>query len=173
MIYETFQTLQTPLKSWLFQASVRNCLNCVQNCDDHGLLDYNYYCKQNQQSCISIKNACLIWVCFVQSYHDACNGLLNSTTWCFFTIVRLYWATVFISKSCSLMSPKETSSPRGLCWSSRFSCTWLWLSMKCDSDRCLPSAFRRPLTTKGTGVRMHPATSLLHTWSSELAPLEL
>ena len=22
-----------------FQASVRNCLNCVQNCDDHGLLD--------------------------------------------------------------------------------------------------------------------------------------
>ena len=31
--------VQTPLKSWLFQASVRNCLNCVQNCDDHGLLD--------------------------------------------------------------------------------------------------------------------------------------
>ena len=27
--------VQTPLKSWLFQASVRNCLNC----DDHGLLD--------------------------------------------------------------------------------------------------------------------------------------
>ena len=31
--------VQTPLKSWLFQASVRNCLNCVQNCDDHGLLE--------------------------------------------------------------------------------------------------------------------------------------
>ena len=24
----------------MFQASVRNCLNCVQNCDDHGLLDF-------------------------------------------------------------------------------------------------------------------------------------
>jgi len=23
------------LKSWLFQASIRNCLNCVHNCDDH------------------------------------------------------------------------------------------------------------------------------------------
>ena len=32
--------VQTPLKSWLFQSSVRNCLNCVQNCDDHGLLDF-------------------------------------------------------------------------------------------------------------------------------------
>ena len=31
----------TPLKSWLFQASLRNCLNCVHNCDDHGLLDFN------------------------------------------------------------------------------------------------------------------------------------
>ena len=30
---------ETPLKSWLFQASIRNCLNCVHNCDDHGLLD--------------------------------------------------------------------------------------------------------------------------------------
>ena len=31
--------VQTPLKSWLFQASLRNCLNCVHNCDDHSLLD--------------------------------------------------------------------------------------------------------------------------------------
>ena len=27
--------VQTPLKSWLFQASRRNCLNSVHNCDDH------------------------------------------------------------------------------------------------------------------------------------------
>ena len=32
--------VQTPLKSWLFQASVHNCLNCIQNCDDHGLVDF-------------------------------------------------------------------------------------------------------------------------------------
>ena len=30
-------TFSTPLKSWLFQASIRNCLNCVHNCDDHTL----------------------------------------------------------------------------------------------------------------------------------------
>ena len=30
--------VQTPLKFWLFQASIRNCLNCVHNCDDHSLL---------------------------------------------------------------------------------------------------------------------------------------
>jgi len=28
------------LKSWIFQASIRNCLNCVRNCDDHSLLDF-------------------------------------------------------------------------------------------------------------------------------------
>ena len=31
-------TGSNPVKSWLLQASVRNCLNCVQNWDDHGLL---------------------------------------------------------------------------------------------------------------------------------------
>ena len=35
--------VQTPLKSWLFQASVRNCLNCAHNCDDHSLLDNLHY----------------------------------------------------------------------------------------------------------------------------------
>ena len=47
-----FNGVQTPLKSWLFQASVRNCLNCVQNCDDHGLLDFkseDYYLISNPQ----------------------------------------------------------------------------------------------------------------------------
>ena len=32
--------VQTPLESWLFQAFIRNCLNCVHNCDDHSLLDF-------------------------------------------------------------------------------------------------------------------------------------
>ena len=31
--------VQTPLKSWLFQASLHNCLNCVYNCNVHSLLD--------------------------------------------------------------------------------------------------------------------------------------
>ena len=35
--------VQTPLKSWLFQASIRNCLDCVHNCEDHSLLDFKIY----------------------------------------------------------------------------------------------------------------------------------
>ena len=27
--------VQTPLKSWIFQASLRNCKTCVHNCEDH------------------------------------------------------------------------------------------------------------------------------------------
>ena len=29
-----------PLKSWLFQAFIRNCLNCIHNCDDQSSLDF-------------------------------------------------------------------------------------------------------------------------------------
>ena len=32
--------VQTPLNSWLFQASIRNGWNCLYNCDDHRLLDF-------------------------------------------------------------------------------------------------------------------------------------
>ena len=27
--------VQTPLKSWIFQTSLRNCKNCAHNCEDH------------------------------------------------------------------------------------------------------------------------------------------
>ena len=30
--------VQTPLKSWIFQASLRNCKNCVHNCEDHSFI---------------------------------------------------------------------------------------------------------------------------------------
>ena len=45
-------TGSNPVKSWLFQASVRNCLNCVQNCDDHGLLDLLYYYSPHDMSSV-------------------------------------------------------------------------------------------------------------------------
>ena len=32
--------VQTPLKSWIFQASIRNCKNLVSNCENHSLLDF-------------------------------------------------------------------------------------------------------------------------------------
>ena len=42
--------VQTPLKSWLFRASIRNCLNCVHNCDDHGLLDFKSAVQYNYET---------------------------------------------------------------------------------------------------------------------------
>ena len=35
--------VQTPLKSWIFQASIRNCKNCVHNCEDHSLTQFNIW----------------------------------------------------------------------------------------------------------------------------------
>ena len=32
--------VETPLKSWLFQASLRNCKNCVHNWEDHNSFDF-------------------------------------------------------------------------------------------------------------------------------------
>ena len=34
--------MKTLLKSWLSQASIHNCLNCVHNCDDHSWLEDPY-----------------------------------------------------------------------------------------------------------------------------------
>ena len=36
-------TGSNPIKSWLFQASIRNCLNCVHNCEDHSSLEKLYW----------------------------------------------------------------------------------------------------------------------------------
>ena len=36
----------TAMKSWLFQASIRNCLNCVHYCDDHSSLYRNCYWRR-------------------------------------------------------------------------------------------------------------------------------
>ena len=44
--------VQTPLKSWLFQASIRNCINCVHNCDDHSSL-YFVVCFQGIEKYVS------------------------------------------------------------------------------------------------------------------------
>ena len=41
--------VQTQLKSWPFQSSIRNCLNCVHNCDDHGLLDFKSAVQYNMK----------------------------------------------------------------------------------------------------------------------------
>ena len=65
-----------PLKSWLFQASVRNCLNCIQNCDDDGLLDF----FQLLTNFVIDTNLLVSGLCGVQFRSDrACN--FTSLTW--------------------------------------------------------------------------------------------
>ena len=38
--WSSWSRVQTPLKSWIFQASLRNCKNCVHNCEDHSFTWY-------------------------------------------------------------------------------------------------------------------------------------
>ena len=37
--------VQTPLKSWNFQASLRNCKNCVHNCEDDSFTWLDSFCS--------------------------------------------------------------------------------------------------------------------------------
>ena len=55
----TRSRVQTPLKSWLFQASPRNCLNCVHNCDNHSLLDFQFHSSIYEIFHISLHNVLL------------------------------------------------------------------------------------------------------------------
>ena len=48
-------SFQTPLKSWLFQASIRNCLNCVHNCNDHSSLDFKIGSSIYETSHVSLQ----------------------------------------------------------------------------------------------------------------------
>ena len=59
--------VQTPLKSWLFQASIRNCLNCVHNCDDHSLLDF--------------KSAVQYMKHFIYYFTSILHGLIRTHKW--------------------------------------------------------------------------------------------
>ena len=45
--------VQTSLKSWIFQASLRNCQNCVHNCKDHSFTCYslNSHCFEEYRHC--------------------------------------------------------------------------------------------------------------------------
>ena len=59
--------VQTPLKSWLFQASIRNCLNCVRNCEDHSLLDF--------------KSAVQYMKHFINHFTSILHGLIRTHKW--------------------------------------------------------------------------------------------
>ena len=74
--------VQTPLKSWLFQASIRNCLNCVRNCDDHRLLDFKSAVQY-------MKHFIYHFTFLILSHFDViCALLLNrcSATWNLFVL---------------------------------------------------------------------------------------
>ena len=55
---------QTPLKSWLFQPSIRNCLNCVQVCDDHSLLNLINYWQNHNITAVNSLLKILIYVTY-------------------------------------------------------------------------------------------------------------
>ena len=59
--------VQTPLKSWLFQASISNCLNCVHNCDDHSILDFKFAVQRMK--------------CFIHHFTSIPHGLVRIHKW--------------------------------------------------------------------------------------------
>ena len=61
-----------PLKSWLFQASIRNCLNCIHNCDDHSLLDFKI-CSSIYETLIFIHHFSLIFAVQIEN----CNPVFS------------------------------------------------------------------------------------------------
>ena len=73
--------VQTPLKSWLFQASIRNWLNCVHNWDDHGLLDSSFCLIFDTFRCMSAVYVCvlilsLFWT-FKGIFMTTCEDLIS------------------------------------------------------------------------------------------------
>ena len=59
--------VQTPLKSWNFQASLRNCKNCVHHSEDHSFTWFH------------IRSSCMIH--FI--YHYIVNKLIMHSRYCF------------------------------------------------------------------------------------------
>jgi len=43
----TRSRVETSLKSWIFQASKRNCKNCFHNCEDHSIFELKFQSQNN------------------------------------------------------------------------------------------------------------------------------
>ena len=70
--------VHTPLKSWLFQASIiGNCINCVHNCEDYSLLESKVIAIKSIlfTNCLSLPRS-ETWIFLIQ----ICGGL-TETTW--------------------------------------------------------------------------------------------
>ena len=104
--------VQTPLKSWLFQASLRNCLNCVHNCDDHGLLDLLLVNKFLW--CVDLAiDQCVFMTCFADGSSQEVKMkrerafLINSRSCSFF--YRLLFVYPFLVNTPHKMLPPATA----------------------------------------------------------------
>ena len=108
----------TPLKSWLFQASIRNCLNCVHNCEDHSLL--TFFCDSNDI------NSKFTWRKkegmseLVFPLTSKINNVELNTIWIWPPCVKIHthstvWLAIWKSKSCCV------NKSMGQAWFSRTS----------------------------------------------------
>ena len=112
--------VQTPLKSWLFQASIRNCLNCVHNCEDHSLLDFKiyYFFRFNKQiNCLFATWYLIIPASFLRA-HDffLCKFLVLEVEW--FSLKN--WTSKQTHDNCY----RALTGDRTVYWSTVKNTTW-------------------------------------------------
>ena len=85
--------VQTPLETWLFQASISNCLNCPHNCEDHSLLDFKSAVHGNISYITSRKKSRVGAVVRAVTFHQyGLSSILSSTphvgyVWCLSTLL--------------------------------------------------------------------------------------
>ena len=90
----------TPLKSWLFQVSICNCLNCVHSCEDHSLLDFKsavQYMKHFIYHFTCLKYSKLFWKLNLGSLNF--QTYLLSSLW-YIELLNLYWSSFSVFHRC-------------------------------------------------------------------------
>ena len=84
------QFKQLLIEAWLCQASISNCLNCVNNCDDHSLLDFKSAVQYMKHLYItSLEYYCLIRWKWRPNFSDSPQAFWNEWKALFITTKRI------------------------------------------------------------------------------------
>ena len=118
--------VQTPLKPWLFQACIRNCVNCVHNCDDHSLLDlktfsvveirfcYGYWRKSEKIRTLVRCRICALTVRSDLVFYHCSVGKARGQS----HTISYWWLRVFCNSAknkrvAETLAPRETHNASG------------------------------------------------------------
>ena len=106
--------LQTSLKSWIFQASLSNCKNCVHNCEDHSFTWYIELRIWNQVSYDrrsyerNFSNNYCVGRIEAWKFQDLITGFEPVTSRCWYDPVTNCWAIKDVRANCFCASLLRT-----------------------------------------------------------------